>query len=105
MVLEGGYTPLGFGEWSITTTAAKGLTTGEAAGTNLSELDSGVKCVRAEIVPEVEIRFRCDGVDPTTTRGTKLPANAQYILTSDPTRFRFIATSTTGNVNVELFGA
>ena len=103
--LQGRYAPLGFGQWEITSSAAKGLTAGEAAGTNTTEVSGDAAILRAEIVPEVAIRFRCDGTDPTTTRGTPLAANAQYELTSDVTRFRFIATAATGNVNVEFFGA
>ena len=101
---EATYTPLGFGTWSVDASTAKGLVSGEASGTNLNELDTGVKAVRAEVIPEGAIRYRLDGVDPTSSAGNPLPSGAQYVVTTDLRKFRFISQSGTVTVNVELLG-
>lgn len=106
-VQEATYAPLGYGQFSVDASTAKTLDATAANGSKLTTVQgttSAKRVQRAEITTEQAIRFRLDGTAPTAAIGTPLPAGAQYLLTSDPTKFQFISQSGTATVNVEFLG-
>lgn len=106
-VHEAIYAPLGFGQFTVDASTAKTLAAAAANGSNMTTVQGTAfakRVARAEIVPEQAIRFRLDGVAPTASIGNPLPAGAQYLLTSDPSKFQFISQSGTATVNVEFLG-
>lgn len=108
MDLKQFFTPLGYAQYSVDASTAKGLASdAPSVGTSYTAAKAatgGNRILLVEVVPDGAIRYRLDGADPTSAIGNALPAGAQYIMDTDPTKFRFISQSGTVLVSVEYKG-
>lgn len=89
-IVSGGYTPLGFQQIALTSTAG-GLT--PPTGARLAVIDAEIQ----------NVRYRDDGVNPTATVGMRILADTELRYSGNLTAIKFVVELAGAVINVSYY--
>jgi hypothetical protein len=91
--IEGSLIPMGFAEVAALSAGTAAALPAVPGGTRLVLLNTEVQA----------IRWRDDGVDPTTTSGMPLPIGEYFIYSGNPATFKMISQVASAKVSISYY--